>query len=381
MKEVHSLIRARIDLGALRSNYLKIKEAAGDAAVLCIVKADAYGHGAVRVSETLYEAGARCFGVAGPYEAVTLRREAKLPEGVILVLGGTDPRDAETFADEDVTLGLYSYEYGLALAAALPAGKKLKVHVKLDTGMNRLGFSAREEDRTETVRQLKALRDLGCFSFDGIFSHFVTSDEAEDRMTELQFRRYLDTVAALEEAGVAFPIKHIANSAGILRYPETRLDLVRAGIILYGLMPSEDVTAEGFRPVMSLYSTVTHVHHVRAGETIGYGASFRVERDTEVATIALGYADGFCRAFKGSTLGIRGADVRLLGRVCMDQCMGDVTGRGVRPGDTVTVFGTDSVTGKHRPPEAIADMGKTNAYEVCCLVGKRVPREYADGDS
>ena len=379
MSEFHPLTYAAVDLGALRSNYRLIREAAGGTEVLCVVKADAYGHGAVRVAETLYEEGARWFGVAGPWEAAVLRREAKIPEASILNLGSADPRDAETLIDLGITQNLYSYDYGLSLAEHIPAGKKLRVHVKLDTGMNRLGFPAKPGQTEKTVKEILALSRLGCFEMEGIFSHFIISDEANDDMSSVQFARYREVLDRLADAGLTFPVCHISNSAGLLRYPGCRLNLVRAGIILYGIMPSDDIRYDGCRTVMSLYSTVSYVHRVQPGETVGYGTACRLEKETDVATIAIGYADGFTRGYKGAGIGIGGRDLRLIGRVCMDQCMADVTGTEIRPGDRVTLFGWDPDAKKYRPVELLSDRAHTNAYESCCMVGKRVPRIYFEG--
>ena len=379
MSDLHPLTYAAIDLDAIRSNYRLIREAAGGTGVLCIVKADAYGHGAVRVAETLYEEGARWFGVAGPWEAAVLRREAKIPEASILNLGSADPEDAETLIDLGITQNLYSYNFGLALADRIPKGKKLRVHVKLDTAMNRLGFPAKPGQTERTVQDILALSRLGCFEMEGLFSHFIISDEAADDMSAIQFARYREVEERLAGAGLSFPIRHISNSAGLLRYPEYRLDLVRAGIILYGIMPSEDIRYGGYRTAMSLYSTVSYVHRVQPGETVGYGTACRLEKETGVATIAIGYADGFMRGYKGAGIGIGGRDLHLIGRVCMDQCMADVTGTDICPGDRVTLFGWDPDAEKYRPVELLSDRAGTNAYESCCAVGKRVPRIYLEG--
>lgn len=376
---LHPLTYAVIDLEALRSNYRLIKKAAGDTGVFCVVKADAYGHGAVRVAETLYGEGARWFGVATPGEGAILRREADIPEASILNLGAADPRDAEALIECGITQNLYSYEFGLALAEHIPAGKKLRVHVKLDTGMNRLGFPAKPGQTEKTVAQILELSRLGCFEMEGIFSHFIISDEANDDMSQLQYARYKGVVDRLAEAGLTFPVCHISNSAGLLRYPGCRLNLVRAGIILYGIMPSDDLKYDGYRTVMSLYSTVSHVHTAERGETVGYGTACRLESRTGIATIAIGYADGFTRGYKGAGIGIGGRDLNLLGRVCMDQCMADVTGTSVCPGDRVTLFGWDPDAKKYRPVELLSDRAHTNAYESCCMVSKRVPRIYLDG--
>ena len=378
---LHPLTYATVDLDALRSNYRLIREAAGGTDVFCVVKADAYGHGAVRVAETLYEEGARWFGVAAPAEGAILRCEAKIPEASILNLGSADPHDAGALADYRITQNLYSYNYGLALADHLPKGKKLRVHVKLDTAMNRLGFSAKPGEIDRTVKEILELSRFGCFEMEGIFSHFIISDEANDDMSAVQFARYNEVVDRLAAEGLTFPVRHISNSAGLLRYPDCRLNLVRAGIILYGIMPSDDLKYDGYRTVMSLYSTVSNVHIAQPGETVGYGTACRLDKQTEVATIAIGYADGFTRGYKGAGIGIRGRDLNLIGRVCMDQCMADVTGTDVCTGDRVTLFGWDPDAEKYRPVELLSDRAGTNAYESCCMVSKRVPRIYLNGKS
>ncbi len=364
---LHPTTYARIDLGALVHNYLTIKEAA-KTNLLCIVKADGYGHGASACAKALYQAGARHFGVANPSEALSLRKVLSGKDAMILILGYSAPEDIPLLVEHGITQTVFSAEYAEAIAPTLSSNAPLHIHVKLDTGMNRLGFSAREEDKEQTLAQISALKADPRFVTEGIFTHFACADEPESGMTDAQAARFTSTVSYLEEAGISFPIIHACNSAGIYRAPHARFGLVRAGIILYGVMPSAQVQIPGLIPVMSLHTHVTHIHTVKKGETVGYGATFTAERDMTLATLAIGYADGLIRAYAPATVRIHDTACPIIGRICMDQCMVDVTGLHVTPGTLATFF--DEVT----PVTALSDAAHMIPYETLCLIGKRVPR-------
>lgn len=378
MTRFHPVTYAKIDLDALRHNYRQIRKAAGETPVLSVIKADAYGHGAGNCAAALYDEGCRFFGVANIGEALQLREALGERPAEILILGYTDPYDVPLLLENRLTQALFSADYAGELAKRLPEHAGLRVHIKLDTGMNRIGFSARSEDCEKTCNAIEEVLKTGKFRATGVFTHFACADCADDEMTAGQavaFDRVAQTLAA---RGIRFSVRHAANSAAILRYPQLRLDMVRAGIILYGIAPSDAAAPAGLRPVMSLLTHVTHVHTVKAGEAVGYGASFRAERDMTVATLAVGYADGFLRAYAGGSVSVRGQLAPLIGRICMDQCMADVTGIPACPGDPVVLFGQDGEN-PCLSVERLAELSGSIPYETLCLVGKRVPRRYFSG--
>lgn len=364
MKSEYYSTRAEISLKRLVDNYKIIKSLAGGTEVLCVIKADAYGHGAKHCAAALKEAGASFFGAANIAEAVEIR-EAVGEYGDILILGHTPPQAANDLVGYNITQNVFSLDYAKALSAVLT--RPLKAHLKIDTGMNRLGIS--DPDTAEAVFRTHNL------NFTGIFTHFACADEPDKSMTDEQFKKFAMIAQELERRGISFGIRHASASTGIINYPGMRLDMVRGGIILYGLEPSSGMPSVrdrfGLKPVMSLKTKVTYVHKVNAGETISYGASYTAEHDMTVATLPIGYADGFIRAYaKGGTVVINGNTVPIVGRICMDQCMTDVTGLDVKEGDDATVFGDE------HPVEIFSELAGTISYETVCLVGKRVPRFY-----
>lgn len=389
---------ACIDCGALIQNYNRIKEIAGEARVISVVKADAYGHGVETVAKALGDAGCGFFAVSSEEEADELRRielaSGRRPD--ILILGHIDPENVGVMLEDDIICTVVSAENAGLLSQAVHiyneengTSHKLGIHVKLDTGMNRVGFAADDARRDETVREIIALSKDENLRLCGIFTHFscaddelmdrrlveVSPDGSRDGHTAMQLRRFKAVVGELEAAGVNVGLKHAANSAAILGLPEAYFDAVRAGVILYGLMPNGALNPS-FKPVMRFDSTVTHLHTVKAGGRISYGGVFTAERDMIVATVAAGYADGFERAFMGCSVKIGGRMYRQVGRICMDQFMVDVTPSGDEPcevhvGDRVTLFGGDDGA----MVNALARRAGTINYEVVCQVSKRVVRE------
>ena len=357
--------RAEIDLGILESNYKRICEYAGDARVMCVVKADAYAHGAVRCAETLYRAGCRLFGVSCINEAVEIRHCVR--DSDILILGIVPEAGVPLLCEKNIIVALASAEEARRLARAVPEGMKLRVHVKLDTGMNRIGFAANEKGVDEIERALSC----GKFEAEGLFSHLACADEPSSSMTLEQFERFKACERALAERGITFSCRHICNSAATIFDPEMHLDAVRAGIILYGLDPSPAARASGLKPVMSLKTKITHIHEVAPGETVGYGATFTATEPMTVATLPIGYYDGFIRAYaNGTGVPFDGRDCPIVGRICMDQCMIDVTGTKAKVGDTVELFGAEHSV------ERFAEAANTIAYESLCLISQRVERVY-----
>ena len=340
------------------------------------MKADAYGHGAKRIAKQLSDAGADFFAVATIEEAVELRSYSiNTP---ILILGYTPPEQAKTLSDLNISQCVYSYEYAKLLAeCANRESIKIAIHIKIDTGMGRLGFIFRHGDE-DILTGLKEICSYECFIKEGIFTHFPIADSGHrgEETTARQYELFRNAVSMLEKIGITFKIKHCANSATILDYPEYSLDMVRAGIFLYGAMPSDDIVSD-IRPksTFTLKSVVSNVKILKAGDAVGYGSEFISEKDIRVATVAIGYADGFLRANvpNGARVFLNGKLCDVIGRVCMDQIMINADAvENVHIGDEVIIFGEGSAIGA----KEYASLNKTIPYEILCNVGKRVPRFY-----
>ncbi len=365
---------AEINLENVKYNYNQIKEAT-KAKICCVIKANAYGHGAVQLARLYQTLGADYLAVSNIEEALQLRRnQIILP---ILILGYTSCDCAKLLADNDITQCVFSYEYGKRLAACAETENVIvKVHIKLDTGMGRIGFSCSDTD-VEEVGQAIEICKLPNLDVEGVFTHFATADEGQngEEYTRGQFKNFLSAVDILEQNGVSFKIKHCANSAAIFDYPECHLDMVRAGIVLYGLKPSGRVrNLPLLKPVMSLYSVIAHIKTMEKGQTVGYGRVYKASSVRRIATIPIGYADGFGRANgeRNYSLCIHGKSAQIVGRVCMDQLMADITDIDCDVGDSVLVFG-----GSY--PFTVDEIAKINGtinYEIVCSVGERVPRAF-----
>lgn len=371
---------AEIDLDSAKKNYLSVREAVGsDVKVCCVIKANAYGHGAERMAALYEQMGADYLAVSNIEEALQLRKKnIRTP---ILILGYTPEECAGVLSLNNITQTVYSYEYGKKLAKiAGELSVKVKIHIKIDTGMGRIGFLCRGENSDELDLAAEICRDDSLIP-EGIFTHFAVADENTDGddFTARQMRFFEYAIECLEERGITFDIRHAANSAAIFDHPECHLDMVRAGIVLYGLRPSEKIRRlPKLYPVMSLKSVVSHIKDVSVGETLSYGRSFMANRNTTVATVPIGYADGFWR-INGTGNGymlVNGKHVPIIGRICMDQLMLDVNELDCKVGDVVTVFGDDSVCSA----DAIAQRNGTINYEIVCAIGVRVPRAFiSDG--
>lgn len=364
-----SLTRRYIDLGRLRANYRIISEMAPRSEKMCVVKADAYGHGAVECARTLYDEGCRHFAVSQLPEAMQLRKA--LGDGCeLFILGSAPPEYAGCLADCSVTQALYSLDYAKCLSRELSGrGKRLKAHIKIDTGMNRIGFRADDEGLSEAVEAAS----LPGLEIEGAFSHFARADETDRSETLRQKEKFDRFIDGLRASGVAVPVRHISASSGMINFPEFNYELVRPGVILYGMQPSDTmkpVKALGLLPVMSLESRITHLHTVRAGEGVSYGGTFVPDRDITAATIPIGYGDGFLRAYSGMTVELGGEKRPIIGRICMDQCMADATGLDVKLFDRVGIF-TDT-----NPIEDFAGKAGTITYECSCIISPRVPRSF-----
>lgn len=395
---------AAISLPALIHNYRLLlgEERSHNPALrpICVVKADAYGHGADRVAGALAGAGCDFFAVSCIDEAESLRR-ALGPSPDILILGCTDPREAPAIASLNLIQTVFSREYIPLLAgAARGAGVRVRVHLKLDTGMNRLGVPAQSDSQiAASADTAAALAASDVLRLEGLFTHFARADEdisaepagaypssaGEDFVdcaslggkdfTALQFSRFAALCRRLEERGISLPCRHACNSAAALRHPEYRLDAVRLGIMLYGLSPSCSLTLPGLLPVMSLRSVVTHLHTLPPGGSVGYGGCFTSNIERSIATLPIGYADGFLRGYSGGSIKIYHGGlpytVPIVGRICMDQLTVDVTGTPVSPGDEALLFGDTP-----GDIEALARRAGTIGYESLCIISSRVPRYY-----
>ena len=363
-----------IDLSALRHNYNEIRKVTAEGAgIMAVVKADAYGHGSIECAKTLIECGADYLCVATIGEAVELR-EAGI-DARILILGYTDPLHFDEVVKYDIDQAVYDYEAAKVLSdEAVKQGKTCRIHIKLDTGMGRLGFIA-DGSSTEDIKRICTLPGLDHY---GVFSHFAVADTEDDEYTMKQFVSFMSELDELSKCGITFEKRHICNSAGILRFPGMHLDMVRAGIILYGLMPPGCPAPKkpiDLIPVMSWFAKVIHMKTIPVGTSVSYGRHFTAKRPTKVLTVSIGYADGLSRRYSnGFELVVGGQKAPIIGNVCMDMCMLDATDIdeyvGVR--SLVTVFG------KHRSVDELAEYLGTINYEITCIIGKRVPRIYAD---
>ncbi|MEE0970024.1 MAG: alanine racemase [Clostridia bacterium] len=373
---------AEIDLEALRHNYRLLKSIVGESRMIAVLKADAYGHGAGSCARALLDEGCDFFAASCIEEAVDLRHVCTElgKHADILILGYTLPYSAGVLAANDIIQTVFSPEYALALNDEAEKQKcNVRTHIKLDTGMNRLGFDAQEEELIEAaVRDIEEVSCLKNLSLEGMFTHFAKADEEAERacdMTRLQYEHFCSVNEKLSAKGINIPFLHVSNSAASVRYPDMRLCGVREGILLYGARPSEVSDVEGLRPVMSLKTVISHIHTLKKGGSVSYGGDYTADEDRLLATIPIGYADGFVRSFSGARVSVETKcgreEARIVGRVCMDQCMIDITGGNAGVGDTVTLFG--------EYPEQLYELAEragTIDYECLCLISGRVPRVY-----
>ncbi len=375
MKE-YSRAAAWIDLDAIYGNVKALKENTRRGTRICaVIKADGYGHGAVPIARKL-KGLADYFAVATAEEAFNLRYHQI--EEPILVLGYV-PEDAyERAVMEEIRLTVYTYEMAERLSeAAKKCGKRAFIHIKLETGMNRIGFKPGEE----ALSQAEAMSRLPGIILEGIFSHFARADEEDKSYAERQYRIFDRFVSALKKRGVEIPLKHMGNSAAIIDLPQFDVDMVRAGIALYGMYPSNEVDRRrvGLTPALRLTSRVIFIKEIEPGETVGYGGTYTAQKRMKIATIPIGYGDGYPRNLsnRGYVL-LDGKKAPITGRVCMDQLMADVTDiPEVRQGDEAVLVGRDGE--QMISVEELAELAGTFNYEFVCDLGKRIPRIYLDG--
>lgn len=359
---------AAIDLAALRHNLTRLRQVLRPGtAVMAMVKADAYGHGAGPVALALMHCGVTWFGVATPAEALALRAAGVSADILVLM---PVYRDVAALLEQEIALTITDDLSLTALREQRRPGQRARVHLEVDTGMGRLGLPP--EGAVRLAEQLARTSEV---TLEGLFTHFACADEADRSFTERQMARFQQALSELKRRGITVPLTHAANSAGLL-YPEAHFDLVRPGIALYGYHPSP-VTKPllpDLKPVMTLSAPVVFVKRVNAGQSVSYGAEWRAPSDTTIATVRLGYADGYPRALGNrAQVRLHGALCPVVGRVCMDQLMVDVGALEVNIGDRVTLFGPEGPTA-----EELAQLAGTISYELLTRIGERVERSYVE---
>lgn len=370
-------VQANVDLSAIKHNILEIRKKLNEnTKLMVVIKADAYGHGAVPLAKAIGNSGnIDYYGVAIIEEAVELR-EAGIDKP-ILVLGYTPKEQYDLVVAYDVAQTIFQYEMAEALSLEAKRQNKLaKIHIKVDTGMTRIGYA----DTKENIEEIKKIAALENIEIEGIYSHFAQADEEDKTSGELQLNRYINFTDMLKKEGIDIPMKHMANSAGIIEFPQAYFNMVRCGIATYGIYPSDEVNKEEIKlvPAMELKTHVIFVKDVEPGVGVSYGAIYVTSKKTRVATIPVGYADGYSRNLSNSgKVIIHGKFAPIIGKVCMDQFMVDVSDiEEVKQGDTVTLLGRDGEL--YISAEELALWSHSFAYELVCTVGKRIPRVYTE---
>ena len=350
---------AEIDLNAAEYNFKQIK-----GPVCCVIKADAYGHGSIQLATLFEKLGAYYFAVSNIEEAIQLRNGGITKP--ILILGYTPINCVSDLKLYNLSQTIYSLDYAKMFSRECEKQNvKIKVHIKIDTGMGRIGFQY-HKGINELNQAFEACQMTG-IEVEGIFMHFAIADEGINDFTREQYNFFLEAIEYLESKGIFFKIRHCSNSAASIDYPQFHLDMVRAGIVLYGFNPTNS-HKNLFHPVLSLKSVVSNVKKIRKGDSISYGRTFIAPKDMMVATIPVGYADGFFRSNSGSCVFLNGQKCKIIGRVCMDQII--VSCDSAHIGDEVEIYG------KHIPIEDVSTYNNTIPYEVLCAISKRVPRVY-----
>ncbi len=368
-------VYAQIDLDNIANNMSAVrKHVKKDTKVMAVVKANGYGHGALEVSKTALYNGADYLGVAICEEGIWLR-ENNIHEP-ILILGYTPEAQNGLLAEYGLIQTVFSEQSAQAVSrAAVKHKKRVAVHIKIDTGMSRLGFLP-DRDSVDAICRITSLPNI---DVEGIYSHFATSSSEES--TRMQLCAFIGLLDRLKQRGIEPPLKHVSNSGALISYPDMHMDMVRAGILLYGLQPHDGAHDIGLKPAMSLKTQISLIKTLPAGVGVGYGSTYHTSRETQVATVPVGYADGYSRdmANRGRVL-VHGEYAHVIGAICMDQFMIDVTGiDGVKPGDPVTLFGTDGE--RSISVDELAAIQNTINYEIVCGIGKRVPRVYVKNGS
>lgn len=371
----NSRVYAEVDLSAVLFNLEAIsKNISKNSKIVAVIKTDAYGHGALEIAKaTEHISDLWGYAVATADEANSLILEGiKKP---ILILGISFEEHYETIIENDIRPCVCDLHVAKELSKIAVAKNKIAhIHIKIDTGMSRIGFQVNEE----TVQEIVAISKLPNIEIEGIFTHFAKADEKDKAATYKQIELFDSICSMVEDYGIHIPLKHCSNSAGIVDLPEANMNLVRAGIILYGLWPSDDVLKEriALKPVLSLKSRISYLKKLEAGRSISYNGTYTLEKETKIATIPVGYGDGYARGLsnKGYVL-IRGQKAPICGRICMDQFMVDVSQiKDVQIGDEVVLLGTDGT--KTITMEELGELSGRFNYEFACLLTARVPRVY-----
>ncbi len=366
---------AEINLDHIAHNVREIRRLVGKRTeIMAVVKADAYGHGVLETVSTMVENGITRLAVSMLDEAIQLRKIGiELP---ILVLSHTSAQRADELIRYHITQTVYSHEMAKALSEeAQRQGTKLPIHIKIDTGMTRVGFLP----GYSAVKDVVEIQKLPGIIVEGIFTHFATADEKDRNYTLHQIELFESIISELNRIGILIPIRHVSNSAAILQYPELTLDMVRAGVILYGIYPSDEVdrTVIDLKPAMILKANITHIKWVEEGTPISYGRKFMTTRRSRIATIPIGYADGYSRLLTGkSRVLVNGQYAPVVGSICMDQCMIDITDiiGEINVGSEVVLIGSQGE--REITVDEIAGLIGTIPYEIVCIIGKRIPRVY-----
>lgn len=369
---------AEINLDNLAHNMRETRRVVNDnTKITAVIKADGYGHGAVCIGQTLLDNGADRFAVATLSEAIQLR--ASFPNIEIMVLGYTPESLAKDIIQNNIIQTVYTLEQAIEFSkVAIELNKKLTVHIKIDSGMNRLGM----QDNESTITEILQMSKLEGLFIEGIFTHFAMADELDKEYTIKQVEKFNKIVNTLKENGLDIPIKHVSNSAAIIDLPQYNMDMVRAGIMLYGLYPSKDVNHNDvkLKEVMCLKANISQVKDIEAGCGVSYGLRHKCEKESKVATLPIGYADGFTRMLSGkANVMVKDSKVSIIGNICMDQCLIDVTGLDVNIGDEVVLFGGNNTNGISI--DSVSELLNTINYEIVCMVDKRVPRVYIQNDT
>lgn len=366
-------VEARINLDAICNNIDEVRRNINDnTKIMAVIKADGYGHGAVALATALKDK-VDAYGIAIIEEGIELRLAGF--EKPILILGFTPHQQYEDLLKYDISQTVFQYDMAKRLSdIAVSLGKQAKIHIKIDTGMTRIGF----KDTVESIQIIKEISKLPNLIIEGLFTHFACADESDKTSVRKQLSRFLVFADKLEKEGIHIPVKHVSNSASIIDLPEANLDMVRSGIVTYGMYPSDEVNKNSLmlQPALTLKSNVVYVKEVEAGTGISYNSTYITEHDSVIATIPVGYADGYPRQLssKGRVI-IHGKSAPIVGRVCMDQFMVDVTNiPDVKEGDMVTLIGRDG--DESISIEEVANLVGSFNYELVCDIGKRVPRVY-----
>jgi alanine racemase len=363
-----------INMDNLTNNYNEIRRIVNpNTKIMAVIKANAYGHGSVELAKMYEKIGVDRLAVSIISEAVELRREGiKIP---IQLLNYTPESQLGLVIDNDIIQGIYTYEDAKLLSdLAVKKGKKAKIHIKIDTGMGRIGFLPNED----SIKEIVKIHKLPKLEMEGMFTHFAKADETDKSFTKIQFERFNWVSEKLEENGIELKVKHVSNSAAIIDLPEYNLDLVRPGIILYGYYPSDEVNKNkiNLKPAMTLKAKISNIKTVPEGTGISYGHIYSTSKKSVIATVPIGYADGYSRILSGKAdVCINNKRAPIVGRICMDQMMVDITGiDNANIGDEVVLFGYDNES--YPRVEELASLLGTINYEFICMMGRRIPRVF-----